>query len=136
MFRNGRRENPYERYAGEKLILRDQLAIDRTILANERTFLSYCRTALALVVTGVGAIKLLNGISALIAGAALILAGILVMAGGAWHIRRVICPSRLKRQSAQQIFTPFIRVRYTGLQPKLFVSIALCGRSAASNCGI
>gem|GEM_PF-7101057 len=64
--------------------------------------------------------------------------------GGAGHIRRVICPSRLKRcvepvetrQSAQQIFTPFIRVRYTGLRPKLFVSIALCGRSAASNCGM
>jgi len=30
--------------------------------------------------------------------------------GGAGHIRRVICPRRLKRQSAQQIFTPFIRV--------------------------
>jgi|GEM_PF-4046248 len=72
--------------------------------------------------------------------------------GGAGHIRRVICPRRLKRcvepvetrQSAQQIFTPFIRVRYTGLLPKLFVSIALCGRSAAlslskcaaSNCGM
>jgi len=64
--------------------------------------------------------------------------------GGAGHIRRVICPRRMKRcvepvetrQSAQQIFTPFIRVRYTGLRPKLFVSIALCGRSAASNCGI
>ena len=27
--------------------------------------------------------------------------------GGAGHIRRVICPRRLKRQSAQQIFTPF-----------------------------
>jgi len=72
--------------------------------------------------------------------------------GGAGHIRQVICSRRLKRcvepvetrQSAQQIFTPFIRVRYTGLPQNVFVSLALCGRSAAlglskcaaSNCGI
>ena len=33
----------------EETKLRDDLAIDRTVLANERTFLSYSRTALALV---------------------------------------------------------------------------------------
>ncbi|MCE5185755.1 MAG: DUF202 domain-containing protein [Planctomycetaceae bacterium] len=41
---------PYRRFEGSELILRDELAIDRTRLANERTFLSYLRTALTLAV--------------------------------------------------------------------------------------
>ena len=36
----------------EQLILRDHLAVDRTILANERTFLAYIRTAITLFVAG------------------------------------------------------------------------------------
>ena len=46
-------QNPYERFSGEDLILRDELAIDRTILANERTILSYFRAAVTLVIAGV-----------------------------------------------------------------------------------
>jgi len=46
-------QNPYERFQREKLILRDELAIDRTILANERTVLAYFRSALTLVIVGV-----------------------------------------------------------------------------------
>jgi len=46
-------ENPYERFQCEELILRDELAIDRTILANERTILAYLRAALTLVIAGV-----------------------------------------------------------------------------------
>lgn len=45
-------DNPYERFNSSDLILRDELAIDRTILANERTFLAYCRTALTLLIAG------------------------------------------------------------------------------------
>ena len=37
----------------EDLILRDHLAIYRTVMANERTLLAYTRTALAMVVVGV-----------------------------------------------------------------------------------
>lgn len=37
----------------EELLLRDHLAIYRTVLANERTLLAYTRTALAMVVVGV-----------------------------------------------------------------------------------
>lgn len=33
--------------------LRDELAIERTVLANERTLLAYLRTGLALVIAGV-----------------------------------------------------------------------------------
>ena len=46
-------DNPYERFQQQELILRDELAIDRTILANERTVLAYLRSALTLVLVGV-----------------------------------------------------------------------------------
>lgn len=45
--------NPYERFQREELILRDELAIDRTLLANERTVLAYFRSSLTLVIVGV-----------------------------------------------------------------------------------
>lgn len=48
--------NPYERFGLTELILRDELAIDRTILANERTFLAYLRSAVALFIAGVSII--------------------------------------------------------------------------------
>ncbi len=44
---------PYTRFEKEELILRDELAIDRTLLANERTLLAYLRSAVALVIAGV-----------------------------------------------------------------------------------
>jgi putative membrane protein len=47
---------PYERYNKEDLILRDELAIDRTLLANERTLLAYLRAAVALLIAGVSII--------------------------------------------------------------------------------
>ena len=47
---------PYSRFEGEDLILRDELAIDRTLLANERTLLAYLRAAVSLVIAGVSII--------------------------------------------------------------------------------
>lgn len=46
-------ENPYERFMCEELILRDELAVDRTLLANERTLMAYLRSALTLFIAGV-----------------------------------------------------------------------------------
>jgi len=46
-------QKPYERFHNKELILRDELAIDRTLLANERTVLAYFRGALTLVIVGV-----------------------------------------------------------------------------------
>lgn len=43
----------YDRFLRDDLILRDELAIDRTLLANERTLLSYARSGLAAVVGGI-----------------------------------------------------------------------------------
>jgi len=47
---------PYSRFETAELILRDHLAIDRTLLANERTFLSYLRSGVALLIAGVSII--------------------------------------------------------------------------------
>ena len=46
-------ETPYSRFDKTDMILRDELAIDRTILANERTLLAYLRAGAALVIAGV-----------------------------------------------------------------------------------
>ena len=46
-------DTPYSRFESDDLILRDQLAIDRTLLANERTLLAYLRSAVALLIAGV-----------------------------------------------------------------------------------
>jgi putative membrane protein len=45
--------DPYSRFCSEDLILRDELAIDRTLLANERTLLAYLRSAVTLLLAGV-----------------------------------------------------------------------------------
>ncbi|HMP76340.1 MAG TPA: DUF202 domain-containing protein [Kiritimatiellia bacterium] len=46
-------DTAYARFEKEDLILRDELAVDRTLLANERTLLAYLRSAVALVIAGV-----------------------------------------------------------------------------------
>jgi putative membrane protein len=46
-------KSPYTKFESSELILRDELAIDRTILANERTLLAYLRSGVSLVIAGV-----------------------------------------------------------------------------------
>ena len=41
----------------EQMILRDYLAVDRTMMANETSFMSYVRTALTLIAAGATLIK-------------------------------------------------------------------------------
>lgn len=45
--------HPYSKFSNDELILRDELAVDRTLLANERTLLAYLRSAVSLVLAGV-----------------------------------------------------------------------------------
>jgi len=47
------RDQIYSRFDSDDLILRDELAIDRTLLANERTLLAYLRSGVALLIAGV-----------------------------------------------------------------------------------
>lgn len=49
----------YQKFCDE-MILRDFLALDRTILANKRTFLAYVRTSIGLVASGIGMVKLVT----------------------------------------------------------------------------
>ena len=42
----------YSKFGNTDLILRDELAIDRTLLANERTLLAYLRSGVALLIAG------------------------------------------------------------------------------------
>jgi len=46
-------DSPYSKFNCDDLILRDELAIDRTLLANERTLLAYLRSGVALLIAGV-----------------------------------------------------------------------------------
>lgn len=46
------KQSPYSELPGRDLILRDELAIDRTLLANERTLLSYLRSGVSLLIAG------------------------------------------------------------------------------------
>lgn len=52
-------EDPYLPYENdhEQMILRDYLAVDRTMMANETSFMSYIRTALTLVAVGATLVK-------------------------------------------------------------------------------
>ena len=52
--------SPYSRFEVAELILRDELAIDRTLLANERTLLSYLRSGIALFIAGISIIHFSN----------------------------------------------------------------------------
>jgi len=53
---NDKNNTPYSRFDGSNLILRDELAIDRTLLANERTLMAYLRSGVALLIAGVSII--------------------------------------------------------------------------------
>jgi putative membrane protein len=86
----------YERFQSEQLILRDELALDRTRLANERTFLAYERTGLMLVAAGATAIKLFGESSwAAGCGWVLVVLGVLVAAFGMW--RFIVMAASLRR---------------------------------------
>jgi len=85
----GQKNNPYERFLEDELILRDQLAADRTILANERTFLSYLRTGLGFAAAGVALIHLFASTLVKIIGWALIPVGAGIVIVGIYRYIRV-----------------------------------------------
>ena len=71
-------DGPYEKIDPSKLILRDELAIDRTVLANERTVLAYSRTALTLLIAGVSFLHIVATGYLRVIGALCLHAGVLV----------------------------------------------------------
>jgi putative membrane protein len=69
-------KSPYSEFENGKLILRDRLAIDRTLLANERTLLSYLRAGISLIIAGVSMMHFSTQQWFLYAGAACVPLGI------------------------------------------------------------
>ena len=82
-------QSPYARFSEGERILRDELAIDRTVLANERTFLAYLRTALAFWVVGGYCLKALTSVTAAMVGTAFVVGGVLLLAEGVRRTRRM-----------------------------------------------
>lgn len=84
-------ENPYVAYEKEheQMILRDYLAVDRTMMANETAFMSYVRTSLTMIAAGITIIKLFNEPLMHIVGWAFILVGAWVAVHGYQRFRQV-----------------------------------------------
>ncbi len=75
-------DDPYAKFKRDEMILRDWLAMDRTILANKRTFLAYGRTAIALFVLGIAFVRLTNHQFFEISGFVLMSLGIMIFIVG------------------------------------------------------
>ena len=80
--------HPYTRFDRDSLILRDILAIDRTVMANTRTFLSYIRTSLTLFIAGVTFIQFFESrIIFLIGWLFVPLSGVVFLLGALYYTR-------------------------------------------------
>ena len=91
-------KSPYSRFCQEEMILRDLLAVDRTVMANERTLLAYVRTALALIVIGVTFLHFLESAVYIVSGYAMTLFGAVVLLTGAlrfFQVRRDLAQARV-----------------------------------------
>ncbi len=106
--------SPYAKFLKSQLILRDELAIDRTVLANERTLLAYLRTGLALVITGAGLVKFFNDVSA---GIALMVAAAAIGVWGVIRFRAVGNDVKTVRE-AEQEFSEFLQFDKCRVVPK------------------
>jgi len=96
------KETPYSRFETEGLILRDQLAIDRTLLANERTLLAFLRSGVALIIAGVSIMHFANVGWFWAIGVACVPVGIVAGIIGIVRYRRMSALiSRLRKQTRQ-----------------------------------
>ncbi len=82
-------QEPYTQFLTEQLILRDLLAIDRTILTNESTYLAYIRTGLTVAAAGASLFKFFDQEAIQILGVALTFTGIGVMVIGYTRFKKM-----------------------------------------------
>ena len=75
-------KNVYSRFTPDQLTLRDELALDRTVLSNERTMLGYVRTALAFLVLGLSFLHFLQARYYHVAGYAFMAVAVFVLLVG------------------------------------------------------
>jgi putative membrane protein len=86
---NHENNHPYTRFEKDSLILRDELAVDRTLLANERTLLAYLRSAVSLGIAGVSIMHFSNQFWYLVFGIACLPAAVAVAVVGVIRYRRM-----------------------------------------------
>jgi len=92
----------YSKFDGAELILRDELAIDRTLLANERTLLAYLRAGVTLVLAGVSIMHFSRHGWFWAMGIACLPTGILAATIGVWRYRKMNkAISAVRRQSVR-----------------------------------
>lgn len=84
-----RAQTPYARFANAELILRDELAIDRTVLANERTLLAYLRSGVALMIAGASVMHFSEHGWYWLSGIIAIPAGVVTSLFGVWRFVRM-----------------------------------------------
>jgi putative membrane protein len=78
-------DDPYVEFKRDDMILRDWLALDRTVLANKRTFLAYGRTAIAMMALGIAFVKLIHHRFFEVSGFVLIALAVVVFFVGLWE---------------------------------------------------
>lgn len=83
------KNKPYKKYKPEELILRDHLAIDRTILSNESTILAYIRTSLALVAAGAALIHFFTENWIRVIGGLFLILGLVIMVIGVFRYKKM-----------------------------------------------
>lgn len=110
IFKNGEQldAKTYKEFFTKQLILRDYLAIERTILTNEATFLAYVRTSLTVMVVGVTLFKLYETSNTFLhsSGIAIALFGFLIFVIGTSRtidMRQKIKKFLEKRHEAEQV---------------------------------
>lgn len=96
-------KQPYLQTSKDDLILRDYLAMDRTVLANERTFLAYVRTALAFLITGIGFLKFFDDWLMEILGGIFGVSSVIAISIGIIRYRSLSKIYRLKKKSGVSI---------------------------------
>ena len=99
-------QSHYSRFEAEELILRDQLAIDRTLLANERTFLSYLRSGVALLIAGVSIIHFSHQGWFTAVGFFCLPVGVLTGLFGLWRFRKMDSAIAVVRRELRNISVP------------------------------
>ncbi|MDO6387399.1 MULTISPECIES: YidH family protein [unclassified Uliginosibacterium] len=94
-------DEPYARFRQSELILRDELAIDRTLLANENTLLAYLRSAVTLAVGGATLLHFFPAGHLYWLGIASITAGIGLGVFGVWRFLRTQRSIKQVRQKTE-----------------------------------
>lgn len=97
------KKDPYDSFQRHELILRDWLALDRTILANERTFLAYSRTSLTLIIAGLAFVKFFGHVIYVTAGYIFIVAGIGFFVFSLSRYRRMVARLKIVQQAEEDL---------------------------------